>query len=207
MNRWSFSPYNLDKWNDAKERILFVAPEPNGDNPNSGVLDMGDWFRNARDNGYYKNKPFFRRCEIILTGILGAETTGDVFNSLRFVDLKAIQGGAKPDREDVMEYVVRNISDVTKYFNSTDRAFGLSPHIVVLLGRIAQPVFVRCIRHKIMNNSNIRWVGMPSLSHMVSYVGLRYASGNIRQHLKPINEPAEKWVYRKNDFDVWLGIL
>jgi len=34
MYRWKFTPYNLDKWNSAKERILFVAPEPNGDNPN-----------------------------------------------------------------------------------------------------------------------------------------------------------------------------
>ena len=38
--KWKFTPYNLIKWNRSDNRIMLVATEPNGDNPNSGLLDM-----------------------------------------------------------------------------------------------------------------------------------------------------------------------
>ena len=57
--KWNFTPYDLAAWNNSKERVLFVAAEPNGNNPNSGIPDMGDWFRTANSlNKYHNNKLF-----------------------------------------------------------------------------------------------------------------------------------------------------
>jgi len=47
---------------------------------------------------------------------------------------------------------------------------------------------------------------MPHPSHTVGYEGLEYASKKIREHLQPINQQAEKWVYDKNKFDNWRRI-
>jgi hypothetical protein len=207
MNRWKFTPYNLDKWNSAKERILFVAPEPNGENPNIDNLDMGHLFRNARQNNYYNNPQFFTRCEIILNGITNYKKVGNVYNNFRFMDLKAIQGGGKADQNHVLEYVKNNIVEVTKYFNSDDKDFGLSPHVIVLLGNIAQSIFINCIRTRVINIQNLKWIGMPHPSHTVGYDGLKYACIHIRKHLKPIKEQAEKWVYHKNDFNDWRSVV
>ncbi|MGZ8947459.1 MAG: hypothetical protein ACXW1W_18795 [Methylococcaceae bacterium] len=71
MDSWKFTPYDINKWNKAEERILFVASEPNGDQPNSGILDMGDWFKTAPQNNYHDNLQFFTRCKIMLNGING----------------------------------------------------------------------------------------------------------------------------------------
>ena len=204
MDCWKFTPYDLDKWNKAEERILFVASEPNGDNPNSGNLDMGDWFRTAAPkNNYHKNKPFFRRCEIMLNGINGKNRK--VFDNFRFMDLKATQGGGKANTKAVSDYVIDNMNEVTKYFNSTDTNFGLSPHIIVLLGNTAQSIFSELIKDKV-NDKNLKWIGMPHPSRTVGYEGLEDASKKIREHLKPINQQAEKWVYDKNKFDDWRRI-
>ena len=204
MYPWKFTPYKLDKWNNSKERILFVGSEPNGDNPNIDKLDMGHLFRNAMQNNYYNNRPFFTRCEIMLNGINGKNIG---FGNFRFMDLKATQGGGNANPNSVLEYVINNIVEVTKYFNSDDKDFGLSPHVIVLLGNIAQSIFIMCIRNRVINDKNLKWIGMPHPSAYVRYVGLEYASKNIRQHLKPINELAEKWVYHKDNFDVWRSIF
>jgi hypothetical protein len=140
MYCWKFTPYDLDKWNKAEERILFVAHEPNGDNP-YGEEDMGHWFKTAPHNNFYKNEPFYRRCEIILNGINGKNG----FDNFRFMDLKATQGGGKADKKAVSDYVKDNLNEVIKYFNSIDTDFGLSPHIIVLLGNIAQSIFSELI--------------------------------------------------------------
>jgi len=205
MYRWTFTPYNLEKWNNSKERILFVAPEPNGDNPNGQKLDMGHWFRTARGNNYYKNKRFYTRCEIMLQGI-NDNNTEDVFNNFRFVDLKAIQGGSQADENHVLDYVENNIEEVMRYFSSNDWDFGLSPHIIVLLGNTAQQIFRDCIWDKVLENKSLKWIGMPHPSHTVGYHGLKYASANIRQHLRPINQMAEKWTYHKDHFHDWKAI-
>lgn len=44
MSLWEFTPYNKEEWNKAKERVLFVGPEPNEDRPLGGILDMGELF-------------------------------------------------------------------------------------------------------------------------------------------------------------------
>ena len=206
MDYWGFTPYDIDKWNLAEERILFVASEPNGDRPNSGVLDMGDWFRTTTvKNNYHGNPQFFRRCKIILNGI-NYKYTGNIFDNFRFMDLKATQGGAQADPTAVSDYVENNMNDVIKYFNSTDINFGLSPHIIVLLGNPAQSIFISCIRDKIIINENLKWIAMPHPSHTVSYDGLKKASKMIREHLKPINHQADKWVYHKDNVDDWRSI-
>ena len=58
---WTFTPYNLNEWNKSNRRVLFVAPEPNGNNPNGNVQDMGNWFRTASEkNAYsYDHEPPF----------------------------------------------------------------------------------------------------------------------------------------------------
>ena len=200
MDCWEFTPYDIKKWNKAEERILFVAPEPNGENPN-GKKDMGHWFRFAPQNNFYNNKPFYRRCEFMLNGINGKNG----FDNFRFMDLKATQGGSQADLTAVSDYVEDNMSDIIKYFNSTDTNFGLSPHIVVLLGNTAQSIFSELIKEKV-NDKNLKWIGMPHPSHTVSYKGLEDASNKIREHLKLITQSAEKWVYDKDNFDNWRRI-
>jgi len=201
MSLWKFTPYNREKWNGAEERVLFVGPEPNENTPLDGIFDMGKLFRMAyAKNKYLGNKQFYDRCEIMLKG-LGVE-----FDAFRFMDLKAIGGGAKAKLSAVREYVDNSLDQVCRYFNSTDRDFGKAPDIIILLGRIAQPVFVQYVWDKV-SDSELKWVGMPSPSHTTSYDGLKYASANIRQHLKPITELAERWIYDKNNFDNWTSIV
>ncbi|MDP3010268.1 MAG: hypothetical protein Q8N30_14520 [Methylococcales bacterium] len=203
MSKWKFTPCYLPEWNNSEERVLFVAAEPNGQNPHSGILDMGHWFKTAApENKYYTNSQFYTRCKIILDGINGNQKG---FNNFRFMDLKATQGGAEASQDIVLNYVKDNIIEVVKYFNSTDQSFGLSPHIIVLLGNTAQSVFVKCIKPEI-KNTKIKWVGMPHPSHTVGYEGLQYASKHIKKNLKLLNEPAKKWVYKKDNFDNWVNI-
>jgi hypothetical protein len=215
MCHWKFTPYNLEKWNISNERILFVAAEPNGEQPNSGTPDMGDWFRTASpENNYHSNPQFFMRNVIMLNSI-NVKNTGQAyiknnadFDNFRFMDLKATQGGgAQANQAIVLQYVQNNQNEVTKYFNSTDESFGLAPHIVVLLGNTAQSVFLKCIGKKLINNSNLQWIAMPHPSAQVGYDGLEYADMNIRQHLKPINQKTKKWVYKKDDFNNWQNLV
>lgn len=208
MRRWEFTPFNLVEWNKSSERILFVAAEPNGEQPNGGNYDMGEWFRTANsDNKFHNNERFFKRMEIILTGILNGKNIANVFNSFRFVDLKATSGNAKSDIKEIENYVTNNLIEVIKYFNSTDEKFGLSPHMIVLLGNHAQSVFKRLLRQKLVHNLNIQWVGMPHPSHTVSYEALTKASVEIRNHLYPItNETTDKWIYQKRNINNWKMI-
>ncbi len=223
MCRWDFTPYNLDKWNKAEERILFVGVEPNGENPHSGK-DMGRWFRTATPkNKYHTNPQFYTRCVIMLIGINNkfgfvnqpvdqntvlnyVKNNPSIFGNFRFMDLKATQGGGQADKNIVSKYVEENIEEVAKYFNSTDRSFGLTPHIIVLLGNTTQLVFIKHIKKRLINDENLKWVGMPHPSAQVGYEGLIEASKSIQQHLKPINQQAEKWVYDKNNFNNWKTI-
>ncbi|WP_031435662.1 hypothetical protein [Methylomarinum vadi] len=47
-----------------------------------------------------------------------------------------------------------------------------------------------------------KFVAMPHPSAMISDGALQRASGNIRKHLKTINEGMiEKWIYKKGDRD------
>ncbi|UOA09761.1 uracil-DNA glycosylase family protein [Methylobacter sp. S3L5C] len=206
MDSWKFTPYDINQWNKAEERILFVASEPNGDKPNSGILDMGDWFRTAAPkNKYHKNKPFFRRCEIMLNGI-NDKNIGNIFDNFRFMALNPIQGDPTPGSNTVSDYVTNNMNEVIKYFNSTDKKFGLAPNIIVLLGNTAQSVFIGCIRKQLINDKSLKWIAMPHPSAQIAYDGLEMASKKIREHLKPINEDAEKWVYQLDNFDDWRSI-
>jgi len=159
-----------------------------------------------------KTNRFFLRCVIMLNGINGKSTgrayvKNDAdFDNFRFMDLKATQGGSQADPNAVSDYVEDNMNDVIKYFNSTDTNFGLSPHTIVLLGNLAQSVFISCIRKQVINDKNLKWIGMPHQSHTVNYEGLEDASKKIREHLKPIDQRAEKWVYDKNKSDNWRRI-
>jgi len=82
----------------------------------------------------------------------------------------------------------------------------LAPHIIVLLGNTAQSVFIGCIRKQLINDKTLKWIAMPHPSAQIAYDGLEEASKKIREHLKPINEDAEKWVYQLDNFDDWRSI-
>jgi len=196
MTRWEFSPYNKDEWNNSCERILFVAAEPKGEQPNGGNYDMGEWFRTANSNNNFHNiERFYRRIEIILTGILNGKNIGNVFNCFRFIDLKATSGNVKSDIREIGDYVIHNLDEVINYFNSTEENFGLSPHILVLLRNPAQSIFKRLLRPLLINNPSLQWVGMPHPSHTVDYEALAKASVEIREHLCPISdETTDKWI-------------
>ena len=92
MTKWIFTPYDLNQWNKSTNRVLFVAAEPNGEQPNSGIPDMGDWFRTASPkNKHHGNLQFYKTPKIMLDGINGGDKG---FSNFRFMDLKATQGGA-----------------------------------------------------------------------------------------------------------------
>ena len=203
MTKWIFTPYDLNQWNKSTNRVLFVGAEPNGENPHSGVPDMGDWFRTASlKNNYHSNPAFYDRCKIMLDGINGGDKG---FSNFRFMDLKATQGGAKASYKEILQYVQAYSDEVMRYFNSTDESFGLSPHIIVLAGNNAQSVFVKLVRQKI-TNKEIKWIGMlhPSFRY-AGYDGLREASERITDNLKLISQSGKRWSYKKDKFDDWVN--
>ena len=203
MAKWTFSPYNIDAWNSSNSRIMIVAPEPNGDNPNSGNLDMGDWFRTANHtNKFHKNKLFYNRCKMILDGIFENEDHEN-FNHFRFVDLKATSGGAQSNKQEISDYVSENLDEVMKFFISNNEEFGLHPHYIVLVGNITYDIFSKYIQPELIkNNSKISWVCMPHPSaQTVANEPLKNACYEIKQKLKLISEKPYKWYCRgKNNF-------
>jgi len=192
--KWEFTPYNLQEWNKSDSRILFVAPEPNGNNPNPG-RDMGKWFRTADElNSYHSNRLFYNRCKLILDGMLGTESPSN-FNHFRFMDLKATSGGSISKKNEIANYIKSNRLEVTEYFTSKNEKFGLLPHKVVLVGNIAYELFSELLRdsaHK--DNPELQWIQMPHPSaQTVANDLLREACNEIREHLNPINQNANKW--------------
>ena len=193
--KWEFTPYDLHEWNKSDSRILLVASEPNGGNPNSGTLDMGDWFRTAnRSNKYHSNKLFYDRCKMILDGILKAELQSN-FNHFRFIDLKATSGGAKSKKSDIANYITSNMFEVTQYFVSKYENSGLHPHIVVLLGNSAYELFSKLLLNAVRKeNPELQWIQMPHPSaQTVANDLLRGACSEISENLTPVSQKAHKW--------------
>ena len=179
--KWNFTPYNLEKWNNAKDRILFVAAEPNGNNPNNGT-DMGEWFRTANpENKYHNNKLFYNRCKIILNGVLIEKNICNPFNNFRFMDLKATQGGAKSSEKEISEYVYSNKGEVLKYFISNDKNFGIAPNILIILGNYAQNVFSKIVRPLLLEKQSfqLQYIYMPHPSAQTVVNELRSLHGII----------------------------
>lgn len=198
--KWDFTPYDLQSWNKAKDRILFVAAEPNGDNPNSGKPDMGDWFRTAAPlNKYHSNTQFYTRCKIILEGALKDRNLLNPFNNFRFMDLKATQGGAASSEKELSEYVHSNSYEVLRYFNSVDEQFGLAPSSLIVLGNNAQNVFSKTVKPLLLKNkvTHLKYVYMPHPSAQIGYASLEKASAEIHEKLSPLTEQPYKWFYGK----------
>ena len=202
MTKWTFSPYNLKTWNSSNSRVMIVATEPNGNNPNSG-LDMGDWFRTANHtNNFHKNRLFYNRCKIVLDGIFENEDIAN-FNHFRFIDLKATSGGAQSNEQEIKDYIHSNFDEVMKFFISTDKEFGLYPHVVILVGNSTYNIFSKYIQPELIRNqSKILWVCMPHPSaQTVANEPLKNASYEINQKLKMIQERPNKWFCKsKKDF-------
>jgi hypothetical protein len=196
--KWRFTPHEIKTWNKSDSRILFVATEPNGENPNSGILDMGDWFRTAnKDNKYHGNKLFHNRCKMILGGVLGYESPSN-FDNFRFMDLKATPGGSISNKNEIANYIQTNINEVVEYFVSQDDEFGLYPHIIVLLGNSAYELFLKYIREFILEeNPQLKWVCMPHPSaQTVANELLSLACSEIPEKLEFIDRIPNKWFCR-----------
>ena len=56
---WTFDPIDPEGWKTSHRRVLLLAAEPNGGNPNGGVQDMGHWFRAAPDHNFFSAWPFY----------------------------------------------------------------------------------------------------------------------------------------------------
>jgi hypothetical protein len=203
--KWKFTPYDLDEWNKSSSRVLFVASEPNGDNPNGGIKDMGNWFRTAKDNGYHSNKLFHNRCRMILNGVLKSESESN-FNHFRFMDLKATAGGARANKIEIANYIKNNKQDVMQYFVSEDENFGLRPHVTILLGNLAYELFSQHLRNEVQKeNQELRWVQMPHPSaQTVHNESLLEACGEINKHLCAIDKAADKWFCRGQNNNGWV---
>jgi hypothetical protein len=203
MAKWTFSPYNLKIWNSSNSRVMIVATEPNGNNPNSGNLDMGDWFRTANHtNNLHNNKLFHNRCKMILNGVFENEDDSN-FNHFRFVDLKATSGGAQSNEQEIKNYIDNHFDEVMKFFISKDEEFGLHPHVVVLVGNSTYNIFSKYIQPELIKNkSQIFWICMPHPSaQTVANEPLKNACYEINQKLKPISEKPNKWFCKgKKDF-------
>ena len=71
---WTFEPYNREVWNKSNTRVMFVGADPNDNNPKINkktgreVRDMGEWFKQAPKNDYFKNLKFYNRIIIMLEG-------------------------------------------------------------------------------------------------------------------------------------------
>ena len=196
--KWEFTPYDIQKWNKSDSRILLVATEPNGDNPNSGILDMGDWFRTANQaNNYHSNKLFHNRCKMILNGILGTKVHSN-FNHLRFMDLKATSGGAKSKKSEISDYIKLNSSEIAQYFTSKNENIGLQPHIIVLLGNSAYELYSEHLLNTVRkNNSTLKWIQMPHPSaQTVANDLLEVACSEINEHLTSTDQKPNKWFCR-----------
>jgi len=205
--KWEFTPYNLQEWNKSDSRILLVATEPNGDNPNSGTLDMGDWFRTADEsNNYHSNRRFYNRCKLILDGIRGTESPSN-FNHFRFMDLKATSGGSKSTKNQIADYIQSSRLEVTEYFTSKNEKAGLHPRIVVLLGNSAYELFSELLRDSVRkDNPELQWIQMPHPSaQTVDNALLRQACDEIRNHLTPISQRANKWFCRGKSNYGWTN--
>lgn len=208
--KWDFTPYDLESWNKAKERILFVAAEPNGNNPNSGTPDMGEWFKTATPlNKYHSNKLFYNRCEIILEGALAGKHPGNHFKNFRFMDLKATQGGAASSVHEVSEYVRSNILEVMKYFTSKDERFGIAPTVLIILGNNAQQVFSDTVRPVLLKNNvaHLQYIFMPHPSaQTIANDLLEKASHEISTKLSPLAAQPYKWFCNGRNKYGWLKI-
>lgn len=196
--KWEFTPYDLQKWNNSISRVLFVATEPNGGNPNSGTLDMGDWFRTANpSNNYHSNKLFHNRCKMILDGILRTDLPSN-FNHFRFMDLKATSGGAVSTKSAIADYIKSNRREITEHFVSKDKNFGLSPHVLVLLGNSAYKLFSELLCDTVTkDNPELQWIQMPHPSaQTVANDLMREACNEISEYLTSIDQKAYKWFCR-----------
>jgi len=180
-------------------RTLFVATEPNGGNPNSGVLDMGDWFRTAnQSNNYHSNKRFHSQYRMILDGILRTES-GSNFSHFRFMDLKATGGGAKSKESDIVNYIESKALEIAQYFFSRNENFGLRPHAIVLLGNSAYDLFSAQVFDTLRKyNPGLKWVQMrhPSARTVANDL-LRSACTGINVHLTSIDQRVHKWFCKR----------
>ena len=209
--KWYFTPYDLQSWNQAKDRILFVGAEPNGNNPNSGKPDMGDWFRTATPlNKYHSNKLFYNRCKIILEGTLKENNLINPFKNFRFMDLKATQGGAASSENDVSEYVYSNLGEVLRYFNSEDEQFGISPSVLIVLGNNAQNIFCNTVKPLLLENKITRlqhiYMPHPSARTVVNDL-LTNASFEIPPKLSPLTEKPYKWFCQGRKNNGWIKLM
>lgn len=188
---------------------MFVAAEPNGNNPNSGNPDMGEWFRTANvSNRFHDNKKFHNRCRIMLKGILNESDDERAFCQFRFMDLKATQGGASSTLKEIINYVNSNIHEVLRYFTSDDEEFGLAPHVIIVLGNNTQEVFEKTVRSELaVRATTMGYVNMPHPSaQTVVNEHLKKASSEINEKLVSISSKANRWFCKGRDNYGWCRV-
>lgn len=202
MKPWTFEPCNFTNWNLSDTRVMMVASEPNGDNPNGGSLDMGNWFNTAKTNQYYKNKLFYNRCLLMLSGILKNKNNLEKnLDNFRFVDLKATPGTSKSNMKEIKEYVEMHKQNIMEYFIPTDdKKFGIAPTIIIVVGGNTHKVFSQLIQPDI-KDSKILLVYMPHPSAQIANKALKQACCEMPKKLKSIDSVPNRWYYKsKKDF-------
>jgi hypothetical protein len=201
--KWTFRPYNKEEYKNSKHRIMFVGADPNGGNPNIDkktkreITDMGELFKFAyenMDNNFFNNLPFFKRTEYMLRSILGDKSDSlDVFNSMRFIDLKAIAGGAEATTEGVRKYLENesNAKEVSNYFTDSK----IFPHFIILLGGHVHTLFFEFRKNKKLSfHEKSLAVCMPHPSHSVHYEILdKVASEELNSKFKSIKDSKSLW--------------
>ncbi|MCB9779933.1 MAG: hypothetical protein H6742_15320 [Alphaproteobacteria bacterium] len=217
MPIWTFEPVYPESWAASAHRVLLLGAEPNGDTNYGGLNDMGAWFREAEPPSYNSGGRFYVRNIAQLAGALGqaqqhwpdegtltrAAVTAmfhqgvveGLLGGLRYADLKATQGDASADLDEVRGYVEDNLDEVLSFWMPPGVA---DPHqpptITVIQGGIARQVFAERVLPELRRRGvEGHYVGMPHPSEQRSYESLRCAAHSMAAQLAPLPAEAVRW--------------
>jgi hypothetical protein len=188
---WTFDPIDPEGWQTSHRRVLLLAAEPNGGNPNGGVQDMGHWFRAAPGHNFFSAWPFYSHSAAYAAAAGGgkeafrhdncltrdnAPAFRDALKAARFADLKHTGGGTTAKEAEVRAAVEANLEQVLRLW--IPQGEHPAPHVTVLLGNVAQTVFVKCVLPRLRAEPKRvcgTYVGFPHPSHAIDHTALRTA--------------------------------
>lgn len=201
---WTFRPVYPGAYATIRPRVFIVGPEPNeeGVRPGQPGRDMGLWFRTAWKCNYWGNPKFFRGALLQLCAVLGkpvetadrAEGDLSILKHLRYIDLKAVGGGASVRMSQVIvEWVIGHIGEIVGYWVK-DR-----PDVTVLQGDHTQWAFEKIVAPVLRDEQvDVQRVGLPHPSQGGYNLN---ALKEVHEYLRPLSKPLFRWAPRKKKWE------